>query len=111
MTVITIPIPPSVNSMYVNVPRRGRVKSSAYVRWIKNAGWALQTQPHARVPGKVNVLIEIRRPTANSDVDNRVKAALDLLVSHGVIDDDRYVQSVKAVWAEVDSCRITVEAA
>jgi len=110
-TVITIPIPPSVNSIYVNVPKRGRVKSGAYVRWIKTAGWELQCQPHPRVPGRVNVLIEIRRPSANSDVDNRIKATLDLLVSHGVIDDDRNVASVRAVWADIDSCRVTVEAA
>ncbi len=110
-TVLTLPMPPSINHAFVNIPKRGRVKSKAYVQWRKDAGWAIQTQPHAKVGGPVSILIELRRPRTNADVDNRVKPVLDLLVVHNIIDDDKNVTQVTARWAEVDSCRVTVEAA
>ena len=44
------------------------------------------------------------------DIDNRIKAVLDLLSRH-VIDDDRDVVSVTAAWGDVDGCRVEVEEA
>jgi Holliday junction resolvase RusA-like endonuclease len=108
MLTITIPVPPSANNMFINVPKRGRVKSTEYRKWRDAAGWFIQSQPHPKVPGKVNILIEVRR--GRGDIDNRVKPVLDLLVLHHLIDDDRNVQSVTARWADVDSCRVTVTA-
>lgn len=109
MTVLEIPIPPSTNNMFVNVKGRGRVKSTEYRKWRDAAGWFIQSQPHPKVPGKVNITIEVRR--GRGDIDNRVKPVLDLLVLNRLIDDDRHVESVTARWADIDSCRVTIEAA
>lgn len=108
---LAIPVPPSINHAFVNVPRRGRVKSKAYRDWRTQAGWALQSQPHAKVPGRVVVDIAVRRPSPNADVDNRIKPVLDLLVLHHVIDDDKNVARVSARWADVDACVVTVRPA
>jgi len=109
MMVIDIPVPPSTNKLFVNVPGRGRVKSSEYRKWRDTAGRSIQSQPHAKVPGRVSITIEVRR--GRGDIDNKVKAVLDLLVLHRLIDDDKHVESVTARWSDVDSCRVTVEAA
>jgi len=108
--VLTIPIPPSVNQIYANVPGKGRVKTKQYRQWLDLAGWQVLGQRRGRrVEGKVDIQIEVRRLSANSDADNRIKATLDLLVKQGVIDDDKNVQKVSAEWADVDTCRVTIK--
>lgn len=107
--ILTLPVPPSMNNAFINVRGVGRVKSKKYKLWQQAAGWALQAQPHAKIPGKVRIRIQVRRPSANSDIDNRVKPLLDLLVLHRVIDDDRNVASVYAEWADIETCSITIE--
>ena len=49
--------------------------------------------------GATDIELLIDQPNKRSDVDNRIKPVLDLLVQHEVIDDDRHVNSVKARWA------------
>lgn len=99
ITFITIPCPPSVNALYRNVARVGRVKTSAYKDWAGNAGWILKSQNPTPVVGRVLVVINIQRPSGSSDLDNRAKAILDLLVTHKVIKDDKYVTALAMAWA------------
>lgn len=101
MTIVSleIPAPPSVNEMFRNVRGKGRVKTSAYLDWRGHAGWVLRSQRPERVPGRIVVLISVERMSNCADIDNRVKAIFDLLVSHGVIDDDRNVVGFAAAWA------------
>ena len=47
-----------------------------------------------------------------ADIDNRLKALLDILVAHQVIEDDRLVVSVKGTWVAPgsgDACRVKIE--
>lgn len=108
---ITIPRPPSTNNLYRNIGRR-RARSKAYDKWIAHAGRILALQRPEHVPGPVSIEIKVeKRGKAREDIDNRIKAAVDLLVKHNVIDDDRNVQKVSAEWADVDGCEIMIERA
>lgn len=105
---LTMPIPPSSNNMFINVPNRGRVKSKAYKAWIEDAGWTILQQGIRRIAGPVTVHIRCKRLSGRADIDNRVKPVLDLLVLHRAIDDDRNVARVSAEWADVESCTATI---
>lgn len=53
--------------------------------------------------GQIRVTLLLKAPTkAVADVDNRIKAVLDFLVTNKVIagDDSRYVRSVMAAWKD-----------
>lgn len=111
-TTINLPYPPVLNHLYANVPGKGRVKSERYRQWANAAGWELQAQRPTPVAGPVNVSILLGRPDRRRrDLDGTSKAPLDLLVRHGVIEDDSLVQSLTLAWAKVSGCVVTVEAA
>lgn len=107
---LIIPRPPSVNAMFRNVTRTagsgtGRVRSSTYLRWRRDAAAAICDQignqpPVNLFPGPVRISIQVRLKAVNEDIDNRVKAVLDLLVSSEILrgDDSRCVQSIYAEW-------------
>lgn len=96
---LTLPTPPSVNKMFRNVRGVGRVKSKAYKDWIGHAGWVLRSQHPGRIGGRVVIVVSVEQAGPMSDIDNRVKALFDLLVAHGVIDDDRFVVGFCIAWA------------
>lgn len=96
---LTLPIPPSVNAMFRNVRGVGRVKSKAYLDWLGHAGWVLRSQRPGAIKGRVLVVVSAEQAGAASDIDNRIKALFDLLVSQGVIEDDRFVVGFCAAWA------------
>lgn len=112
---IVLPWAPSVNNLYVNAGRK-RVRSPAYRKWQNEAGWHLKVAKPHKFLGPVNIEIELCPPDKRRfDVDNKNKAILDLLVTHGVIegDDSRFVKSAVARCVEnsVHSCVVTVRAA
>jgi Holliday junction resolvase RusA-like endonuclease len=47
----------------------------------------------------VYVTLAMRRPRANSDIDNRIKAILDFLQHIAAIDNDKHVMGVNAFWS------------
>ncbi len=106
MLTLHLPVPMSVNGMYANVAKVGRVKTKAYKAWIVAAGWELRSQFPKKVPGRVVISIKIKRE--RGDVDNKIKCCLDLLVNHDIIDDDRNVERVTAEWADVPGAVVTV---
>jgi crossover junction endodeoxyribonuclease RusA len=99
MITLQLPMPPSTNALFANIPGRGRVKSAAYKRWITEAGWMLRVQRIAPITGRVRVTIRVQQTAKRkADIDNRIKAVLDLLVKNRVIEDDRHVEAVTAQW-------------
>jgi Holliday junction resolvase RusA-like endonuclease len=82
---VAIPVPPSVNALYANV-RHGRIKTRRYARWIEAAGWELLLQHPTAVHGRYHLTMTL--PRIRGDPDNRVKPISDLLVAHGLIEDD-----------------------
>jgi len=105
---LVLAMPPSVNGLYANVARVGRVKTKRYKAWIAEAGWQLVTQPRHSFPG--NVLLEFRfGPRGPGDASNYIKAPEDLLVAHRIITDDSLVDKVSAEWApDVRGCEVTI---
>lgn len=96
---VVVPAPPSVNRLWKNVPGVGRVRTKFYTDWQHEAGWRLRAQRPPHVPGRVMLLIAVERSWASADIDNRVKALIDLLVTHKVIDDDSNVVGFAAAWS------------
>jgi len=111
MITVHIPVPPSTNGLFANIPGRGRIKSERYRAWLVVAGTELNLQRPKAVNGPVSVDLMMKRPNGSSDIDNRIKAALDLLVLHRLIDDDKKVVDVRARWGAVEDCIVTVRAA
>lgn len=103
---IDLPFPVSLNTMYRNVPRKGRAKTTRYKKWIKEAGLVLMSQRPGSIKGNYALQIHIGRGRA-VDLDNTVKCISDLLVTHNVVDDDSkmdYLEVVRAgdgLWARV----------
>lgn len=110
---LTLPIPPSVNASYANVAGRGRIATKALRDWKRDAGWRLKLQERKQFAGPFRIAIYL--PEAmRGDIDNRVKACLDLLTTHKIIVDDRYARSVlveRDASIEMDECLIAVESA
>ena len=96
--VLRVPIPPSTNNLFATVDHR-RIKTKAYRDWLKDAGWQIKIQcrllPSFTRPG-VRVLIEVDAPRV-SDLDNRIKAMLDLLVYVHVLADDSLVDHLTII--------------
>lgn len=116
LATISLPCPPSLNSSYANIPGRGRIATKKLKSWKVEAGWQLQLQKPRKFDGPVIVEVAIQRTPRErcADIDNRLKACLDLLVSHGVIKDDRLVVSVKGTWIAQGTgkaCTVTVSKA
>lgn len=101
--VLLIPRPPSVNSLYTNVRGKGRVKTPAYRKWIKEAGWAIKAQGFEPLKGWVAMSVRVVKPDRRKrDLLNIEKALSDLLVSVGVIEDDRLITVAKFAWTSAD---------
>lgn len=107
MTTLFLPFPPSVNGMFSGKARR--FKSDGYKQWLKEAKVELDIAKYKagfswkNHKGKVEVHMLLRAPDNRvQDVDNRIKAVLDFLVKHEVIqsDDSRYVRGISAYWAD-----------
>lgn len=105
---LNLPLPPSVNNMFVTVPKRGRVRSEGYCRWHKLAFDELGLQKPGKIAGRFSVVITAGRINRRSDIDNRIKGILDLLKGV-VIEDDAMCERVSAGWSdEVPAERVTV---
>ena len=89
---VTLPVPPSANALNKNVPGRGRVLNKEYSRWTKQAGLLVNAAVGDELPsGPWGVQI-VAAVGHNRDIDNLVKPINDLLVTCGIIDDDKFVE-------------------
>ena len=116
-TVVTLPFPVSTNSLYRNLRGKGRVKTERHRTWRRAAGWDLEHQKPPSVEGPVALDIALGRPTnqdgtpskVRRDLSNLIKCLEDLLVDHGVIEDDSLVQDLRVYWAEdIDGARVAI---
>jgi len=106
---LSLPLPPSVNNMFVTVPKKGRVRSQDYCRWHKTAFDEMCRQHPGKIDGAFAIVIRAGRIRRRSDIDNRIKGILDLI--NGVVTaDDSNCESVAARWADdVPAERVVVE--
>ena len=99
MITVQIPYPPTLNNLFKNV-RKGRVKTDAYNAWVAEGLVALRRQRPEKHLGSFRATILLTRPDRRRrDIDNTVKAIMDLLKKAGVIEDDRLAQSLTVAWA------------
>lgn len=102
---IRLPVPPSVNALFRNATGKGRVKTGHYKAWLMEAGIKLKIQRPIPVLGRYTLLIRIPQ-SLQGDIDNRIKAVSDLLVTHEVVEDDRYAWRVTVERAAVQECEV-----
>ena len=97
--------------MFANVPGRGRIKSRVYKSWLTEAGWLVQQKRPKLITGRVRMLVLAGKlDNRKRDLDNLIKPCSDLLVTHGVIQDDMYVWQIIAQWEPgLDGVTLTVE--
>ncbi len=108
MITIVLPVPPSTNNLFVN-GRRGRYKSQRYRDWLEEAGFYLMQQTFKK--GQINGAYEMRLKVplkVRADVTNLLKAPEDLLVSIGVLPDDKHCFRASIERADVEDCEVTV---
>jgi len=109
MIVLRLPVPPSVNSSTRNLKGRGRVKTGAYVKWLREADRWLMSQKRGlgQIRGKCQIAIRI--PPVRGDVSNYIKVAEDYLVSREITGDDKHNRKVSIETDDsVDCCVITI---
>ena len=105
-------IPTSTNELYKPVNSRF-VISSKYRRWKDAVARQLlmQRRPLNPLSGKLSIAIRIPSGTKR-DADNCGKSAQDALVSAGILDDDRFVDSILIYRSDKQpdgTCRIQVK--
>ena len=94
---VEIPLPPSVNGAWANIPGKGRVRTESYRRWHKVAFDELSAQAPGQIAGKFAIVIKLGRIKRRADCDNRCKPILDLL--NGVVTgDDALCERVSIGW-------------
>lgn len=88
--VLDLPMPVSVNRLFTSEHRR----SPSYRAWADAAGWRLLAQRPGRIEGRYDFVMLVGQ--TKRDIDNLIKAASDLLVEFGVVEDDRHAADVRA---------------
>lgn len=114
MIELTLPMPPSVNAMFKDRRAGGgrtRAKSKKYRDWLIEAGTILMIQRPPKITGDVVVDYTFGPRHRLADVFNREKAVSDLLVKHGVIEDDRRIVDGRVRWGDVQGVRVRVGSA
>jgi crossover junction endodeoxyribonuclease RusA len=101
MTTFHLPIPPSTNNLFFNLPKGGRAPTGEYKQWQSHAGLILNRQGARPVKGPVRIDIKVC-DAGRFDLDNTIKPTLDLLKKHGVIEDDnrQVVRGLSADWSD-----------
>lgn len=101
-------LPPSVNNLFANVPGKGRVKSDAYRTWLNAVSWDVALQKQLPIKGEVELEILAGRPDKRRrDISNIIKGVEDLLVRHGLIEDDSLVRKLSVEWSGISGCLVT----
>lgn len=108
-TILLDSLPPSVNSLFTNVTGKGRVRTDRYRVWANAMGWQLKAQRPEPVKGHIALeIVCVRKDNRKRDLSNFIKALEDLLVTHGVIEDDAKVDDLRIRYGAVIGCVVTI---
>lgn len=94
-------LPPSTNALWRHGKGGKTYRTREYQIWLNGEGWNLKAQMVGQPKWKEPVYITgaLRRPRANSDLDNRLKGIGDLLQDIGVLADDRLIEGWNVWWS------------
>ncbi len=106
---LRLPVPPSVNSLYANIPGVGRITSRRYKQWQTEVGWQILIQKPQRIIGPYALAITVPQKM-RGDIDGRLKAILDLLWKQRVTSDDSLCESVSIKRGDVTEMEIEIRA-
>lgn len=93
-------LPPSVNAIWRHTKGGKTYRTRDYMTWRNGEGWNVtgQLAGQHRFTGPVFLTIAMKRPRANSDLDNRAKGILDLLAHVKAIENDKDVMGLNMFW-------------
>lgn len=102
MLELTIPLPPSVNSLYRAF--RGRtIMSKAGRKYRADGLAAVLSQDRRKFKGRVAVEIKVYPADKRRfDLDNRAKGILDLMTHAGIWNDDEQVDDLRIIRMPVE---------
>ncbi len=114
---IDLPMVPSVNASFCNVPGKGRVKTAQYRAWQRGALAEIQAQARGvtfRGTFRLSVTASDRDLVRDRDADNIAKAIADTLTKAGIIpaDDYRHMRAISIEWSpdlSAGTCRVAIE--
>jgi len=108
----SLPLPPSVNSLW----RTGRARmyrSKKYLEWIDECMETFAERNVPQIDYPFAIEIALGKPSKRRmDLDNRIKAVMDLLERAGVIADDCWAWHITVYWKEdLKGCQVTIHKA
>lgn len=94
-------LPPSVNAIWRHTRGGKMYRTAEYMTFLRGEEWNLapQLKGQHKFTGPVFLTIAMKRPRANSDLDNRAKGLLDLLQHVQAIDNDKNVMGLNLFWS------------
>jgi Holliday junction resolvase RusA-like endonuclease len=109
---LLLPVPPSTNNLFRNGSHGGRYKTRAYKAWLTEACWEIKLQrpPTLHPPLRTCLRVLIEAPLGpNRDIDNGLKAVLDVLTTMGVYADDKLIDALEIVRCNnCDKCIVSL---
>lgn len=87
--------PISTNMLFVNLAGRGRVPSQRYKTWRNAVGYDFNGKGSIQGPFSVSIQINPKKRRKGSDLDNRIKCLMDMLVAHGIVSDDSLCEAIQ----------------
>ena len=113
MLKITLSLPPSVNRLWRTSKTGGMHRSPQYTTWRAIALWQVAVQIKGKgIAGKYKATFCFVRPDKRRrDLDNLLKAAMDVMVSAKAVESDHLCEWLEARWVDAGpECEITLEA-
>jgi crossover junction endodeoxyribonuclease RusA len=108
---LELPFPPSVNNLFAN-GSSGRFATKDYRDWQSAATGRVAAARVTRISGPVKVTLVYEEKSGRRDLDNLLKAILDLLVKQNIIDGDHrsIVREIHASWGQnVKGVEVAIE--
>jgi Holliday junction resolvase RusA-like endonuclease len=93
--------PISTNMLFFNIAGRGRVPSDRYKTWRNAVGYDFNGHGSlADGPFAVRLTIHPKKRRKGSDLDNRIKCVMDMLVAHKIVPDDSKCEYIELQYGE-----------
>lgn len=101
MIMLTLPMPPTINTAYGHTQGRTYIKHAGRA-YRKTVAEIVAAAGHATLTGRVSLFVAVHPATrAKQDLDNRSKTLQDALTHAGVWLDDEQIDELHLVRREV----------